>query len=152
MKHLLLLAGIITSLLFACQDNSKPAHQHDGEGTAEQSTPVTLNNGEKWAANTETTEGIQKMTALINALPAHMSQDDYHSLKINMETEFNLILQKCTMTGEAHEQLHNYLIPMQAMFEGLGSQDNEACRAALNKLKQHLGEYENYFQTGLSSN
>ena len=155
MKILLILIGLFTTMLFACQNNSNTVHEGEVEKQdsiiqhkeehAELSNPVSLNNGEKWTANTATTEGIKKMTELINELSGQPKLEDYHALQVKLSTEFNQILQKCTMTGEAHNQLHNYLLPMKEMFDNLNSQDIEVCSHTLNKITQHLNEYENYF-------
>lgn len=155
MKKSILCVAFSMAMLSACQNNSKSRNQeaadvHDTivhhEEHGQQVSPVSLNNGKKWIANAETTEGINKMTALMTKFTHQPKADDYRSLKVNMETEFNLILQKCTMTGEAHEQLHKYLIPMTELFKKLNSEDMEVCLKAFDELKQHLTEYGNYFQ------
>jgi hypothetical protein len=124
MKEIAFIIGLVSIILFACQENRKSTNQNEvnvekqdtiNDHKAEhddESTPILLNNGKKWTANMETTEGIKNMNAFLNEFPANPKLEDYHSLKSNMEIEFNVILQKCTMTGEAHNQLHNYLLPM----------------------------------------
>ena len=158
MKQSIFLIGLFIMFLFACQNNPDPTKQvestmkdkdtisHRHEETTGQSNTVKLNNGEKWIANTATKEGIKKMTALIKEFPAKPELNDYHSLKLKLETEFTLILKKCTMTGKAHTQLHNYLLPMKEMFIKLNSQEIDICKESLNKIKQHLSEFEIYFQ------
>ncbi len=115
-------------------------HEH-----AKQSSAVTLDNGKKWVANAETSEGIKKMIQLTESVPGNANLHDYHALKEKLEAEFSMILSKCTMTGEAHNQLHNYLLPMKGMFEGLNSPDISVCVKSLEELKQHLGEYDDFF-------
>lgn len=162
MKKTLLLCGFAITLLFACQNKSNQTdNQNTGtaatatqqeptaeghEAHAEHSTAVKLNNGQKWPANSETTEGIKGMSSLLETLPEEPKTEDYHSLKTKLEKEFGTILQKCTMTGEAHDQLHNYLLPMKEMMEKLGSNSADEQREASNDLKTHLKEYEKYFQ------
>jgi hypothetical protein len=50
------------------------------------------------------------------------------------------------MKGEAHEQLHNYLLPMRPMFDSLGSNKIETCKTAFTQIKNHLEEYSDYFE------
>ena len=107
---------------------------------------VTLNNGEKWNANPETNTGIANMKTLVNNFGGNESIDAYHDLKAGLEKEFNTIIEKCTMKGEAHEQLHNYLLPMQPMFDSLGSNKIQTCKTGFAQIKNHLAEYSNYFQ------
>ena len=149
MKKIILVAGLISGFLLACKDNNTRENadtvmmmHHEEEGAM----PVTLNNGEKWEANAETTEQIQKMIALTDSFPALPAAADYSALKTKLEAEFQLIFQKCTMTGEAHTQLHNYLVPMKGMIEELGSDNLAAASVAFDHLKEHLGEYGKYFR------
>ena len=50
------------------------------------------------------------------------------------------------MTGEAHEQLHNFLLPLINMTEFLGSKDLDDCRTTVNKVKEHLADFDTYFE------
>lgn len=106
---------------------------------------ITLNNGEKWQANPETTSGIKNMQEIVNAFSKNTSLEDYQAFKTKLEAEFTTIFQKCTMKGEAHEQLHNYLKPMIPIFDGLVSNQTETRQDNLNKLKKHLTTYSTYF-------
>ena len=156
MKKSIFSVALLIVTLTACQNNSKPENQNDvsvqdtlarhEDEHNQQPIPVTLNKGEKWTANKETTEGINKMALLISGLPPVPKPGDYRSLKTNLETEFNLIVQKCTMTGEAHEQLHRYLVPMTVLFKKLDSEDMDVCNRTIVELKQHLTEYGAFFQ------
>jgi len=96
--------------------------------------------GQRWVANPETTAGIVTMAATLDAYdPANGDSD---TLKAALENEFALIFERCTMTGESHNQLHNYLIPIhQALreFDGTAAHDREAMAA-------HLATYATYFQ------
>ena len=56
-----------------------------------------------------------------------------------------MIFKMCTMTGSAHDQLHNFLVPMKAMFGGIESEDLATCKASFDALQKHLGVYEKYF-------
>lgn len=103
--------------------------------------PVQLDNGNKWIANTETTAGIQIMTQLIETAQAN---PDYSidSLKQSLILEFTNILNRCTMKGESHEQLHNYLLPLRAMLESLA----EGEKQDLDEIKSYLNTYKNYLE------
>ena len=46
------------------------------------------------------------------------------------------------MTGEAHEQLHNYLIPIHQRLSGFDASD----ATQLADMKSYLGTYGNYFE------
>jgi hypothetical protein len=108
---------------------------------------VQLDNGEKWQANSETTEGIYSMIRSTKELMSSGSAtiEDYRTLGVSLQKDFNTIFEKCTMTGESHEQLHNYLLPMVDMVKTFEEKDIAACDKALPEFKDYLGSYFQYF-------
>lgn len=127
------------------QDAAAPdEHTH----SAQESTPpattdtlpsVTLDNGQRWKANPETTTGIANMASILGAYDP--ASGDPKALKAALEEEFGLIFERCTMTGEAHEQLHNYLLPIHHQLR-----DFEATEAQRQALGDHLAAYGTYFE------
>ena len=130
--QLLTLAAIIW---MACKNNS-----------TEPSSAVVLNNGQKWTANAETTEGIKNMISLLETLPIDAPLEEYHSAHAKLEAEFQMIFRKCTMKGEAHDQLHNYLLPLKERIDKLDSSSLSDCKLAADELKIYLKAYDKYFQ------
>ncbi len=112
---------------------------------------LTLNNGEKWEANIETTEGIDKMEKLIYEFHEFYSIDyanleEIHNLNSGLKKEFNKIIKSCNMEGEAHEQLHHYIKPILLnYFKKIDTDDIDLARKGLKDLNKHLNEYKNYF-------
>lgn len=76
----------------------------------------------------------------------HEDAEAYALLKDRLVDEYNLIFKNCTMKGAAHEQLHNYLVPMNKMFEGLASSDLNTCKESFKALNTHLDSYVTYFE------
>jgi len=158
MKHIIKVISVIAILIFttSCKEKvenkdtspkteesteTKQAEEHHHETGA-----VQLNDGEKWKANLETTEGIKKMQELMSTFSDKESPKAYASLKRTLETEFTMIFEKCTMKGESHNQLHNYLKPMLGLFDGLSSSDLDTCKKSYETMNTHLSHYENYFE------
>lgn len=153
MKYLFL----FTLLLFvSCKENEEKKSLLLPE-TVEQEKPaeeshesideeVTLNNGELWLANPETTEGIIKMKERMNSFNDFEKLEAYATLKKGLETDFTELFQKCTMKGDAHHQLHNYLFPIIDLFEGLESSDLTVCKNSFKDLNLHLDTYPEYFE------
>lgn len=106
--------------------------------------PVTLNQGQRWQANPETTQGIQTMLKAIDEATAGGSSMDYTALHTALETAFQDIFKQCTMTGEAHNQLHHYLLPMKDLFATVKSSADQ--KAAVEKLRAYLQDYGTYFE------
>jgi hypothetical protein len=148
-RVLLALLLPITLLVTSCgtgthqQPNTaqSPAqHEHAEEATPDALPKVTLDSlGQRWIANPETTSGIATMVATLQAFDP--AKGDASALKAALEEEFGLIFERCTMTGEAHNQLHNYLIPIHHAlreFDGNNAHQREALAA-------HLATYATYF-------
>ena len=108
---------------------------------------VKLNNGEKWEANIETTNGIGTMSGVVGEMPENPTIEDYRGLHVKLSTEFQTILQQCTMKGEAHNQLHNYLMPLKEKINVLETGDPEACQKILPDIKEYLVKYSHFFYT-----
>ena len=148
--HLILVLFAIT-LLISCGKQKEENHeQSQSEKTEEhqhkEENNLSLNSGELWIANMETTQGIDNMLALMSSFSDKESVEAYANLKTSLDKEFGTILKECTMKGESHDQLHNFLVPMQEMFEGLASSDLKTCKDRYNTLNNHLKEYPKYFK------
>ena len=61
-----------------------------------------------------------------------------------LQAEFKTIFEKCTMKGQAHDQLHNYLVPVKDHLDKIRER-NEA-EENFKELVAYLGTYENYFE------
>ncbi len=158
MQHIIKIITIITILVFAISCKNKienkdvitpieenteikqpDKHQHEASA-------VQLNDGKKWEANIETTEGIKKMQQIMASFSKKESPSAYTSLKESLEFEFTAIFEKCTMKGESHNQLHNYLKPMLGLFDGLESTNLDTCKESYQTMNKHLSHYNNYFE------
>lgn len=102
---------------------------------------VELDQGRRWLANAETTAGIAVMRGLLEGHPGNGIAG--MDLKDTLEAEFALIFERCTMTGEAHEQLHNYLLPLNRLLRDL---PQDAPPAAREAILAYLKEYDTFFE------
>lgn len=112
----------------------------------EQVVALVLDNGKRWVANVETTEGVAMLSQLVNNFEVSENIDSYHTLNKELQSAFRDIFQKCTMTGEGHEQLHNFLIPIHEELLVLGGEDLEASKKSIAKLKEQLVVYSEFFE------
>ena len=117
------------------QKNNKEAHE-------ETAGKVQLDNGKKWKANAETITGINNMSSLVqNGIDGKM---DAAILVDSLQIEFKTIFDKCTMTGESHNQLHNFLIPIKGQLEKLKAGNADA--VTLKEMQEYLLTFKNYFE------
>lgn len=105
---------------------------------------LLLNNGLKWQANPETTQGVMAMLEHLQAF-RNLGLEDYNQLRTDLEDEFKMIFEKCTMKGESHNQLHNYLYPMRDYFSDL-SKDHNTAEKAFVALEAYVPQYFDYFE------
>ena len=144
-----LLLVAIASLQSSCGEHGHDAAAHgDHASAATDSTvttghdtlpAVTLDNGQRWKANPETTSGIANMVGILGAYEP--ASGDPAALKAALEEEFGLIFERCTMEGEAHEQLHNYLLPIHHQLRDFTATEEQ--HAALSA---HLAAYGDHFE------
>ena len=145
MRFLILISIIAISVL-SCKKDQKSNEGQIVESHEPTEELVSLDNGNLWKANIETTIGINKMIKRMGSFSKGDDINSYSSLKDSLESDFTMIFQRCTMKGQAHNQLHNFLKPMVILFEGLESEDLVTCKSSFNELEQHLKLYENYFE------
>ena len=155
MKQSFMVLGIFVAFLIACQnkpattvettETSEEINGHHTDDHSHAAKAVQLNNGEKWPANAETTTGIRNMSALIDNYNDAPETEDCRALKAKLASEFDKLIQQCTMTGEAHDQLHNYLTPLREKFEELETADGEQCNKVISEIKSQLDNYNNFF-------
>lgn len=108
---------------------------------------IQLDNGKRWMANPETTSGIANMQNILVKYEGQTADTSSRkALRAELESAFQDIFKQCTMKGPAHDQLHNYLLPMKVLFEKIESDTAGESEAAIGQLKQHLTDYQTYFQ------
>ena len=105
---------------------------------SQHSEGVQLNDGAKWQANAETTQGIANMVSLVT-IAQQANSPNIAQLQRQLQEEFTMIFQKCSMKGEAHNQLHNFLHPLKGHIDNVSFKN-------LNELAEYLDGYQRYFQ------
>ena len=153
MKKSILRITLISVLLFiySCESKTKVKEKdtvkvEKTETHEPTSNKVVLDNGNLWVANSETTTGINNMIGIMNSFSNKDKVEAYGTLKESLNNEFTMIFQNCTMTGESHNQLHNFLVPIKDLFETLDSPDIKICQASFDTLKVHLEGYDSFFK------
>ena len=100
-------------LLFSCNTKSKEEktteikteeHQHS------ESETIQLNNGEKWKVDDNMIIHIRNMEKDV----VHFDQEkstNYSLLADKLKTNIDILTSNCTMKGQAHDELHKWLVP-----------------------------------------
>ena len=144
MKTLLSLAIIFSLIsLGSCK------HKHGEEESSHKPEPVQLDQGKKWKADQQTNEGVGKMQDLVIAFKKDTPNpgiEDYKRLNSQLQTELDSIFKKCAMTGDAHQQLHNFLVGVIKELNALKEDDLKASEQAFSAMEKNLFSYTNYFE------
>ena len=107
---------------------------------------LRLNDGKKWVTNPETTSGIKNMLTLTNIDSNSATLKVYAKTGQDLNSEMKKIFSECTMKGEAHNQLHLYLIPLVKQFRSLEEAETIEIAAEQNKkIIAHLNTYNVFF-------
>lgn len=157
MKQFKFLLPVMLLVLVACNNQeSKQEENHDNNQKAEMKAEqnenkdeheetagkVQLDNGKKWKANAETMTGINNMITLVQA--GITGKTEPAKLHDTLQVEFKTIFDKCTMTGESHNQLHNFLLPIKGQLEKLKPGNTDA--EILKEMQEYLLTFKNYFE------
>ena len=150
-KILPLIAG--TLFLFSCGNatNDKTSVQtdstvHEQHHEAAVSSALELNNGEKWAVNTEMMVHVLSMENELNSF-AGTGLSDYQGLAAKLQQYNDQIISSCTMKDKAHEELHKWLLPyIDSVKELSEAKDETTASAQLLKVKKSFAQFNEYFQ------
>ena len=137
MKYLYIIIAVLM-LTFTAYSESSDAHQEHADDHADAGKlQVALHDGQRWKMDDHTRSMFKAMTERIEA------GGDIETVGKGLKAELDKLIQGCTMTGEAHNQLHAFLtafIPAVQEVATKGSADS------LKKVSELLREYPKYFE------
>jgi len=137
MKKISALALIFLSILTIVSCNSQKQSHSDG---------ISLNNGEKWEVNSEMKPHIQQGKEILKTYQVD-GGSDYKSLAEQLEAANGELIKSCTMDGESHNQLHNWLLPHMKLITKLKESTSQSeAEQAIAGLEESFETYEKYFK------
>ena len=132
---LVLIAG-----LAACatdtNENSDSAEEMHEHSTSEE---IVLNNGKKWHVDENMMAFIRAMEEDVLAYPDMEETSD--ALKAKLQENLDNLTSNCTMKGQAHDELHKWLLPYIDQVDQLG--DDEEWYA---ELQESFKTFNTYFE------
>lgn len=122
--------------------------KHSEEESSHKIEPVQLDNGKKWKADQQTNEGVAKMQSLVTAFKKDTPRriEDFKHLNSQLQSELDGIFKKCSMTGDAHQQLHNFLVSVIKELNVLKEDDLKASEHSFLTMERNLFSYSNFFE------
>ena len=103
--------------------------------------PLLLTVDTRWEVNDATREGVQAMRHLVEGYPANGLRQG--ALKDTLEAHLTLIFERCTMDGEGHERLHEFLLPLYHQFQELPP---EPAAGQVAAIREHLEGFGQVFR------
>ncbi len=136
MKYILPITAII--LIFAgCREHHDSHHAHPDNHIETDELQLTLNDGQRWKMDDHTRAMFKAMTERIEA------GGDINVVGKGLKSDLDKLIQGCTMTGEAHNQLHAFLIPFIPAVQEFSA---NASVESLQEVEELLQEYPKYFE------
>lgn len=115
-------------------------HQHH-EGEA-----IALNNGEKWKVDDNMMIYIKNMENDVNTFNTQR-ETDYETLAKKLAGNIELLTSNCTMKGQAHDELHKWLLPFIDLSDEFSdSKTEQETAASFQKIKASFVTFNTYFQ------
>lgn len=133
-------------LAFSCNSEKQDTEKQQAELVQQKPHGLELNNGKKWKVD----EG---MILSYNLIVKDISEfkpsslDDYHILSGKLYAHLKSLINSCTMTGVAHEELHKWLHPFIDDVKGLEDVKTEQeGKQLLDKIKHELVVFNAFFE------
>ena len=153
MNKLILTFAVGSLLLYSCGNSSNEklnnqteVAQHNDHHHDDESEAIELNNGEKWTVDANMLTHIRTMENDVISF-AKVEQKDYKVLSEKLQASIDLLTSNCTMTGQAHDELHKWLLPYMDLVEELSEAINEAeALQQFENIQTSFTTFNQYFQ------
>ncbi len=137
--------------LASCADNTgeQPAattaveeqHQHSHEGEA-----TELNNGQKWKVDENMMVYIVQIEKDVTGFGGS-TMEEYKQLASGLEQNIEQLTSNCTMEGQAHDELHKWLLPFIELSEQFSASATEQeAENNYGQIKLSLEDFHRYFE------
>ncbi len=150
MKPLTLITITLVTLtmLMNCSDDHAKTESHDQQHktVVHETTPagLALNQGEKWKMDEHTRLSFARMVdTFLNTDHASMQVAGLKAVGDDLQSELDVLIQGCTMTGEAHNQLHIYLTGYIPAVQALVKKGD---MESAEQVKHYLEIYDDYLE------
>lgn len=153
MKKIFLISTIAIALIACKNENHHENHDehehHDETATHEEdhhnheSEAIMLNDGEKWKVVENMSVYIRNMEKAVNEFKG----DNYPALAKTIDENIRALTENCTMEGQAHDELHKWLLPFIELSEEFDvATEKENQEKIYQEFKKMFVEYNTYFE------
>lgn len=147
---------IITLIIFmySCKDSKKetiiipeikketPKEEHNHN----ENESIVFNNGEKWKVVDHMMAHIKRMNLDVANFKG-TTLKEHQDLSAKLIENINLLTANCTMTGQAHDELHKWLLPFIDIANNFTEVKTiEEAKTQYNKIKKSFKDLNTYFK------
>lgn len=147
-KIFIIISSII--LIIACNNQTEKKEVKEAPIAAIikhiESNAIALNNGEKWKLDDKMLVHIRNMENDINSFK-NTSNSDYKELAKKLQSNLDLLTSNCTMKGQAHDELHKWLLPYIDLVNVFSKTTNkQELVVQFKKIQSSFLTFNQYFQ------
>jgi len=138
-------------LLIACnQEQSEENHEQETatqeENYHHSDESIVLDNGKKWKVVETMLVYIRNMENAVNNFEGKESAD-YTALAKTIDENIRTLTENCTMTGQAHDELHKWLVPFIELSEQFDAATELTEQEKIyQEFKNAFVEFNTYFE------
>jgi hypothetical protein len=145
-EHMNKLIVLVTFVFAACTGTTQQdAKEAQAEHQTENAAAPQLDNGAKWKTDAATKKNVAALKQVMNdsafiAAPG--------KLAAALQNRLDTLINQCTMQGQAHEALHQWLEPIIHSVKELkedGEKESER-QEALTAIRKALEDFDKYFE------
>lgn len=137
-----------TFFLFSCNDKAKnesaetsqvtktEVHEHSNDEA------IQLNDGQKWKVDVDMIAHIRTMENDVTSFDKE-TPENYQLLADNLKKNLDLLTSNCTMKGQAHDELHKWLLPYIELVDDFSK---DKSNENLAKIQESFTTFNQYFQ------
>jgi hypothetical protein len=115
-------------------------HHHDADEA------IVLNNGERWTVDENMMAHIRSMESEVEDFSGS-AVPEYKMLAESLAKKLDLLTSDCTMKGQAHDELHKWLLPFIDLVDVFSKSETEqVAQDNLQEIKASFVEFNKYFQ------
>ena len=134
--------AISAFFLFSCNDKAKNETTETNQTTETEvhnhsdDEAIQVNDGKKWKVEDNMMAHIRNMEKDITSFD-NSKPENYQVLADNLKENLDLLTSNCTMKGQAHDELHKWLLPYLDLVDDFSK----------NKSAEQFTEIQNSFKT-----
>ncbi|MGE0561692.1 MAG: hypothetical protein AB7O47_07740 [Flavobacteriales bacterium] len=156
MKTKLIIPIVLGVVLFSCREattEEKEVTQEtivaEEEHHYDENEAIVLDNGNKWVVVPEMMAFIKNIENGVVAFSKKKNTtfEEHKTLSILIDKNLEDLTSNCTMTGQAHDELHKWLLPFLDLASEYAESENiEDAKASFQKINQSFNEFKTYFE------